>query len=107
MWQEARNLYKKVFAIVWNKNTDYFFKDQFLRATLSVSNNIAEWFERETNKELKRFLYIARWSCGEVRSMVYIGQDSWYMTQGDGEELINYTKNLSAMIHSYITKVPD
>ena len=45
-------------------------RDQFERAALSVSNNIAEGFERGTNQELLTFLYISRGSAGEVRSML-------------------------------------
>src|SRR5947208_17126937 len=45
-------------------------RDQLERAALSVSNNIAEGFERGTNKELLSFLYISRGSAGEVRSML-------------------------------------
>src|SRR2546422_4844369 len=45
-------------------------RDQIERAAVSVSNNIAEGFERGTTQELLTFLYIARGSCGEVRSML-------------------------------------
>lgn len=45
-------------------------RDQIERAAVSVSNNIAEGFERGTNNELKMFLYISRGSAGEVRSML-------------------------------------
>jgi len=45
-------------------------RDQIERAAVSVSNNIAEGFERGTNKELLMFLYISRGSAGEVRSML-------------------------------------
>src|SRR6266480_678258 len=45
-------------------------RDQIERAAVSVSNNIAEGFERGTNNELLAFLYIARGSSGEVRSML-------------------------------------
>ena len=51
-------------SITWSK------RDQLDRASLSVSNNIAEGFERGTTKELLAFLYIARGSAGEVRSML-------------------------------------
>ena len=51
-------------SITWSK------RDQIDRASLSVSNNIAEGFERGTTKELLAFLYIARGSAGEVRSML-------------------------------------
>ena len=50
--------------ITWSK------RDQLDRASLSVSNNIAEGFERGTTNELLNFLYIARGSAGEVRSML-------------------------------------
>ncbi|MGD1155663.1 MAG: four helix bundle protein [Terriglobia bacterium] len=45
-------------------------RDQIERAAVSVSNNIAEGFERGTNQELHTFLYISRGSAGEVRSML-------------------------------------
>jgi len=48
----------------------YSLRDQIERAAVSVSNNIAEGFDRGTNQELLMFLYIARGSAGEVRSML-------------------------------------
>lgn len=55
--KEAIELYQKIALIVaYDSFKKYFFKDQILRAALSVSNNIAEWYERETKKELIRFL---------------------------------------------------
>lgn len=61
MRQDAQEVYYKL-AQIFNKDIfkDYFFRDQILRAALSISNNIAEGFERETNNELRRFLYIAK-----------------------------------------------
>jgi len=53
----------------------YSLKDQIERAAVSVSNNIAEGFERGTNKELLAFIYIARGSAGEVRSMMAVVKD--------------------------------
>jgi four helix bundle protein len=47
-------------------------RSQFERAALSISNNIAEGFERGTTSELIHFLYIARGSAGEVRSMLCV-----------------------------------
>ena len=72
VWQTAAELYKAAEDLLAN---DAFpasrgFRDQLDRAALSVSNNIAEGFERGTTKELLAFLYIARGSAGEVRSML-------------------------------------
>ncbi len=73
--QESNNLFLEAYAIFSEKTfKDYFFKDQILRAILSISNNIAEWYERETDKEFVRFLYIARWSCGESRNMIILAE---------------------------------
>ncbi len=47
-------------------------KNQLQRAVISISNNIAEGFERGTTKDLIRFLYYARGSAGEVRSMLSV-----------------------------------
>ena len=47
-------------------------RDQLERAALSISNNVAEGFERGTTNELLAFLYIARGSAGEVRSMLRV-----------------------------------
>lgn len=73
VWQLARDVFCDLYndTISWK---DYYLKDQILRATLSISNNIAEWYERQTENELIRFLYIARWSAWEVRSMLLIAK---------------------------------
>lgn len=77
-WQKARiqanNIYDTFGGI-----RDFSFKDQILRAAISILNNIAEGFERQTNKELKNFLYIAKGSSGEVRSMLYMALDRKYI----------------------------
>jgi len=72
VWKSALELARRVYAIT----RDRFFsqpgdlRDQIRRAALSVSNNIAEGFERGSTSELLVFLYIARGSAGEVRSML-------------------------------------
>jgi len=72
VWQEAARLYDQAdeFLEVAPRRVRASFRDQLERAVVSVSNNIAEGFERGTTKELLAFLYIARGSAGEVRSML-------------------------------------
>jgi len=72
VWQEAARLYEAVDTVLsaHPKGISRSFADQLERATLSVSNNIAEGFERGTTNELLSFLYIARGSAGETRSML-------------------------------------
>lgn len=72
VWQEAIKLADEVYNMTESKEWkgSYSLRDQIERASLSVSNNIAEGFERGTTNELLAFLYIARGSAGEVRSML-------------------------------------
>jgi four helix bundle protein len=72
VWQEAIKLAEDVYDMTESKDWhgSYSLRDQLERAALSVSNNIAEGFERGTTSELLAFLYISRGSAGEVRSML-------------------------------------
>lgn len=71
VWNTAIELAVAVFALTSQRpfKSQYSLRDQIERAAVSVSNNISEGFERGTNNELLMFLYIARGSAGEVRSM--------------------------------------
>src|SRR6267378_4702470 len=72
VWQSAIELAVQMYQLSSRPafKTRYSLRDQIERAAVSVSNNIAEGFERGTTQELLTFLYIARGSCGEVRSML-------------------------------------
>src|SRR2546426_261439 len=72
VWQEAAKLYEQTddFLEGAPRRLRPSFRDQLERAVLSVSNNVAEGFERGTTNELLQFIYIARGSAGEVRSML-------------------------------------
>jgi len=72
VWQKAAELYELTEDLLDDESfrATRGFRDQIDRAALSVSNNIAEGFERGTTNELLAFLYIARGSAGEVRSML-------------------------------------
>ncbi|HOY57023.1 MAG TPA: four helix bundle protein [Verrucomicrobiota bacterium] len=72
VWREAAELYEWTEDLLEDETFQATrgYRDQLDRAALSVSNNIAEGFERGTTNELLSFLYIARGSAGEVRSML-------------------------------------
>ncbi|MFB3921267.1 MAG: four helix bundle protein [Terriglobia bacterium] len=76
VWQAAIQLAVEMYAMTAKAEfrRQHSLRDQIGRATVSVSNNIAEGFERGTNNELLSFLYIARGSAGEVRSMLCLLQ---------------------------------
>jgi four helix bundle protein len=93
IWQQARILVKNVY-LNFKADTighkDFGFRGQFQRAAVSVMNNIAEGFERGSKADFARFLDIAKGSCGEVRSMLYIAFDLDYI---DDENFQKLTKD--------------
>jgi len=72
VWQAAIALARRIYALTGQPalRRQPSLRDQIERAAVSVSNNIAEGFERGTTQELLTFIYIARGSAGEVRSML-------------------------------------
>ena len=74
IWQQTRQLTNTVYENLADCR-DYAFRDQMQRAAVSIMNNIAEGFERRTSKDFGHFLDIAKGSCGEVRSMLYLAED--------------------------------
>lgn len=73
-WQKAKLLCVDIYKVFENSK-DFGFRDQIQRAAVSVMNNIAEGFERKGNKEFTYFLYVAKGSCGEVRSMLILAKE--------------------------------
>ncbi len=81
---------------------DFGFRDQIRRASVSIMNNIAEGFERKSDKEFKHFLFIAKGSCGEVRSMLYLAKDLNYIQDCDYSNLNNASCEISRMLSGLI-----
>jgi len=74
IYKKAISFTVKIFKILNNENLhkEFSLKDQLKRATLSISNNIAEGSEYGSNKQFIKFLWIAKGSCAEVRSMLFV-----------------------------------
>jgi len=87
---------------MFGNSKDFNFRDQIIRATISIMNNIAEGYERRTNKDFKHFLYISKGSCGEVRSMIYIAQKLGYITCIEFDEIYGETVEISRMLSGFI-----
>ncbi|MDO9510190.1 MAG: four helix bundle protein [Bacteroidales bacterium] len=104
IWQKARQLAKFVFEMTSQEpfNKDFRFRDQIRASSGSVSDNIAEGFERSGNKEFVQFLYIAKGSCGETRSQSYRAYDNNYINQETLDILIQKTTELSSEIAGLI-----
>lgn len=107
IFQQARELSKKIYPVTQREefNYDYRFVQQIRAAAGSIMDNIAEGFERTGNKEFINFLYIAKGSCGEVRSQIIRANDIGYLTAEEYEELYIECRKLSAGIMNFIKEL--
>ena len=81
---------------------DFGFKDQITRSSLSIPSNIAEGFERNTDKDGNKFFYYAKGSCGELRTQIYIGIEIGYIKKETGLIWTDETEQLSKMLFTLI-----
>jgi four helix bundle protein len=82
VWQKARKILKELYSVskMCGSARDYALQDQLRRSSISILSNIAEGFERGSNKEFIQFLFIAKGSAGEARTQLYIALDLGYIT---------------------------
>ncbi len=100
-WQKGQKLTLDIYN-QFRICKDYSFRDQIQRASVSIMNNIAEGFERRSNKELKNFLFISKGSCGEVRSMLILALKLGYITENQYSENYKLAEEISKMISGFI-----
>ena len=81
---------------------DYGFRDQMQRAAISIPSNIAEGYDRKGNREFIQFLYIAKSSCAELRTQLYIAQDTGILSKKRATEYIEQTRRISRMLYRLI-----
>lgn len=101
VWQEAIKLAKDVF-ILFESARCFSLKNQIERASISISANIAEGNEHGTNKQFVKHLFIAKASCGEVRSLLILAKELNAMSSTLIDPLVNTSGKLSIMIHNLI-----
>ena len=103
-WQKARIFNKRIYLITENTGfkKDFDFTRQIRRASISISSNIAEGFERNTDKEFVYFLYVAKASAGEVRSQLYLAYDLEYITKEEFETLLESVTEISKLLSGFI-----
>jgi len=84
-WKSAQELLVIVYEILGKEKIrkEFSFQDQLKRATLSISNNIAEGFERSSTKEKLRFLSFSNGSLAEVKSMLYAAKNLRFIDQSE------------------------
>lgn len=101
VWQESMKLAIEVYKTMINVS-DYGLKDHMQRASVSIPSNISEGFERNTNKDFIHFLYIAKGSCSELRTQLYLAKATNLFSSEKSDELIEQSRKVSGMLQNYI-----
>jgi four helix bundle protein len=109
IWQKARELSKDIYSYTNRVEFKYDarFVQQIRAAAGSVMDNIAEGFERAGNKEFINFLYIAKGSCGEVRSQIARALDAEYINEEEYRSLYTRCINLTSNIMKFISSIAE
>ena len=103
-WKLARQATRRIYDVssIGPFSKDFALVNQIRRASISVLSNIAEGFERDGNKEFLQFLSIAKGSCGEVRSQLYIAADQKYIDASTFEEIAKLLIETSRTISGFM-----
>lgn len=101
VWQQGLSLATLVYT-TFADCRDYGLKDQMCRASVSVPSNIAEGFDRHSNRDFIRFLRIAKGSCAELRTQFYIALGIGLINDETANNLISVSQQISAMLQNLI-----
>lgn len=104
VWQLARELVKLIYGLTAEArlSKDFGLANQLQRSAVSVISNIAEGFERKGRKEFVNFLYIAKGSCGELRSQLYVAADLEYIDKADFDKSYQLAEEVSKSLAGFI-----
>ena len=99
-WIKSTEIVLEIYKMLENfpKHELYWISDQMRRASVSIPSNIAEWSGRETSKEKIRFYYIARGSCAELDTQIYLSEKLWYISHEQTVEMQWKIDDISNML---------
>lgn len=103
-WQKAQDLAVDVYE-TFRDIKDFSFRDQICRAAVSISNNVAEGFDRSSDADFSRFLYFSIASCSEVKSMVYLAKRLNYISEERRDELLSQSQEISKILRGLIRSI--
>lgn len=100
-WQKSQDLAVEVYTL-FSDSKDFGFRNQICRASVSISNNIAEGYDRQSDKEFAHFLFIAKGSASEVKSMLYLAARLGHISDNDASKLRDQSEEISKIIRGII-----
>ena len=109
VWKSSRQLTVQIYQLTRNERfkKDFGLVDQMRRASISISSNIAEGFERGSKKEFIQFLYRAKGSAGELRSQLYTTLDLGYIDRAVVQGLLTQVVSLSRQLSAFISSIKE
>lgn len=108
-WQKARAFTQEIYKITREGTLakDWGLSGQMQRAAVSIMSNIAEGFERNKRSEFHQFLSVAKASCAEVRSQLYVALDCDYISQTDFERLLARADEVGKIVGALRARVEE
>ncbi|MDP3026021.1 MAG: four helix bundle protein [candidate division Zixibacteria bacterium] len=105
VWQRSRELVNQVYLMTKDSKfyKDRILMDQIRKSAISVLSNISEGYERGSNSDFIRFLYISKASCGELRAQLFIAKDQGYINEKEFEQTIDTSRRVSGMLGNLIS----
>lgn len=100
-WKKEQDLAVEIYSI-FHSIKDFGFKDQIQRAVVSISNNIAEGYNRSSDADFSRFLYISMGSCSELISMIHLAQRLNYIDNTQKVSLLEKAEEVAKVIRGLI-----
>ena len=99
-WQKARILTRRIYDLTRQSlfATDFGLAGQIQRAAVSVMSNIAEGFERSGLREFRKFLTVAKSSCAELRSQLYVAFDIGYVNKSSFERILSLSEEVARIV---------
>lgn len=102
VWKESMRLVMDIYNKFRHCN-DFGLRSQVQRAAVSIPSNIAEGYDRGSNREFIRFLHYARGSCAELRTQLYIAQEAGFVSKPEASRILEKTRHISASLTRLIT----
>ena len=109
VWQNSVNFHKAIIAELskFPKNEEYAMGSQLRRASLSISNNIAEGCGKSTNREFKPYLLNAMGSCKEVEIMLNVAFELGYIAKPTFDKLNEDVNALGKQLNVFIKRISE
>ncbi len=107
VWQKAIELNDKVYSVVskFPKEEVYWITSQIKRSSISISSNIAEWNDRDSQNEFRRFLLISKWSIAELETQLIISERQLFISKDELNNLQSDIIEIRKMLNSLISKL--